>query len=112
MYYFDNIKAALEDKDRIVTHIGGEYYVVKEKHEQYITLGKFPGPPEEYPPTFESITLTGEEFDTLNCLYKEMTEAVPELLTTTPCFLSPDHQAQFGFLLCHECNPFKDIHDF
>jgi len=112
MYYYSNIKEAFIDNDKIITHLGGKFYALKEKHDTFITLGKFLGPPEEFNPTFEAITLNFKELEKLDELYGEMPQAVPELLNVQPCFQSDDHQAQYGFLLCHECNPFQDIYDY
>jgi len=100
------------DNDKIITHLGGKFYGLKEKHDAFITLGKFLGPPEEFNPTFEAIALNFKELEKLHELYTEMLVDVPELSAVEPCFQSADHQAQYGFLLCHECNPFQDMHDY
>ena len=108
----DSIKAAFQDEDKAVIHIGGKFYIVKERNEQYVTLGKFPGPPEDCNPTFECITLSLGDLIALNDMQETMVTSVPELTSVIPCFLSDDHQAQYGFMMCNECNPFPDIYDF
>lgn len=112
IHFIDSIKTAFQDDDRSVIHIGGKFYIVKERNEQHVTLARFPGPPEDCNPTSECITLSLDDITALNDMHSAMVSAVPEIMTVTPCFLSDDHQAQYGFMMCSECNPFPDIYDF
>lgn len=91
---------AFDSDQGVTTHIGGNYYVVKERDQDRITIGKF-----EKRSNNDRIELSRKEFFAFVALEQEISHRLPELNSIVPCYMDKDHQNQLGYLMCPECNP-------
>lgn len=89
-------------------HLGGGYYAETTASSQNVHLTKY-----DYDIKSDTwainvedgVTLKQQQFDLFITYLQDVENVIPELTVLTPCYLQEDHQNQYGFLTCPECNP-------
>ena len=58
-------------------------------------------------PGKKGVCMQLKHFKQLISKTEEIQRSLPEESRVTPCYLDDDHQNQFGYLLCSDCNPYE-----
>jgi len=110
--YLDDMKRSVDLRDNqpvdYYQHVGGRYYVTISKDYRCVNIRRYFMPPNatKEQPTRSGIALRLSEWDSLLLKIRELQERLPELKLAKPCYSSPDHANQQGYLDCIVCNPF------
>lgn len=106
------LKKVMENKvvdERV--HIGGPLYASIKDPYWNIDIREFFIDDGVRRPTRRGIKLKRLEWIKLENAIKDIEKVVPETADMSPCYLSDDHQNQFGWMTCRECNHIQDLPD-